>query len=263
MPTSPAYSAPSRWATFLEVRASWEALGLLGRLSDLRKAPRGDGRPLMLVPGFWADGYSMVPLRAFLRRLGYRVFDWGLGRNRGEVEEDIVALGGRVDEVFSVEGEPLTLIGWSLGGVLCREVARLQPDQVREVITFGTPVVGGPKYTALADWIVKRRQIDLPALEADILRRNRLGFKQPVTSVYSKADGIVGWTASLDTFNPQARNIEVKGSHLGFGVNPRVWLLIAETLASSPRSAAMSEAAAYGGPGGVGGGATARRCAGR
>ncbi|MEO1368654.1 MAG: alpha/beta fold hydrolase, partial [Acidobacteriota bacterium] len=220
-----------------------EAFGLLGRWSRLAAAPRGDGRPVVLVPGFMADGYSMAPLGAYLKRLGYRVLDWGLGRNRGYVEEDIVAFGDRVEAAFESSPEsPLTLIGWSLGGILCREVARLQPEMVREVITFGTPLVGGPKYTSLGEWIVKRRKIDLPMLEEDILRRNRLGITQPVTSIFSKSDGVVGWTASIDVFNGQARNVEVKGSHFGLGVNPAVWLTIAETLGVSHAGAAAGPA---------------------
>lgn len=233
-PAPPICEPPSRLATLMEVRAAIDGLGLFFRRSQLRQAPRGDGRPVLLVPGYLADGHSMAPLGRYLKSLGYHIVDWRLGRNHGDVEEDIARLEENVVQANQeLKAEPLTLIGWSLGGVLCREVARLQPERVREVITFGTPIVGGPKYTALARRFVRTRRLDLPSLEADIHRRNCLGFRQPVTSIYSKTDGVVGWKASVDSYNPQARNVEVRGSHLGLGVNPQVWTVIAETLAQS------------------------------
>ncbi|MEM9593372.1 MAG: hypothetical protein AAGD06_03885 [Acidobacteriota bacterium] len=229
----PECEPPSRLATFLEVRAPLDWLGVAFKLPQLARAPRGDGRPILLVPGYLADGLSMTPLRSFLRALGYRASDWGLGRNRGDVEDDIQRLGARTVEARAdFDGAPLTLIGWSLGGVLCREVARLFPDSVREVITFGTPIVGGPKYTAVADRMVREKGLDLPALEEDIHRRNRLGFPQAVTAIFSKSDGVVGWRSCVDCYNPQARNVEVRGSHVGLGINPEVWLTIARTLAN-------------------------------
>ncbi|MEM8931227.1 MAG: hypothetical protein AAGE94_08625 [Acidobacteriota bacterium] len=256
IPETPNCEAPSRLATLLEARAPLEVLGLAARLRSLAAAPRGDRRPVLLVPGYLADGYSMAPLGTFLKFLGYRVLDWGLGRNRGDVEEDILRLGGQVEKISEALGsealgsktlvsEPLTLIGWSLGGVLCREVARLYEPRVREVITFGTPIVGGPKYTAVAQMMVRLKDIDLPILEQDILRRNRLGLRQPVASIFSKSDGVVGWRSSVDVFNSQARNIEVTGSHLGLGLNAEVWLTIADLLATdaAPPEALRRDAA--------------------
>lgn len=228
----PICKAPSLLQTLHEVRAPLDALALVAKLPKLAAAPRGDGRAVMLVPGYLGDGYSMAPLRGYLGYLGYNTFDWGLGRNRGDVEDDIQRLGEKVVETSeSLDGEPLTLVGWSLGGVLCREVARLYAEQTQEVITIGTPIVGGPKYTALKRTFVRRKGIDLPELEKDIHRRNSLGIPQAVTSIYSKSDGIVGWRSSIDVYNPQANNLEVKGSHMTLGVNPRVWLSIAEILA--------------------------------
>ncbi|MDM7859233.1 alpha/beta fold hydrolase [Alteromonas sp. ASW11-36] len=117
----------------------------MATLPTLLSMPKGDGRPVLLAPGFMADKWSMRPLKGFLNKLGYEAYDWNLGRNNGDVDEDIVRLGRQTLELSSALDKPITLIGWSLGGVLCREVARLFPDVVREVITMGTPVTGGPK----------------------------------------------------------------------------------------------------------------------
>lgn len=228
----PSASPPSRLATLLELRAPLDWATILLRAPQLLSAPRGDGRPVMLLPGYGTDERSMRPLGAYLRFLGYDVYDWGLGRNRGHVDDYTIKAGQRaLDIQRDLDGKPLTLVGWSLGGVIAREVARLYEPQVREVITLGTPILGGPKYTAVADRFAKSADIDLDTFEREVHERNSIGIRQPVTSIYSKLDGVVGWRASLDTYNRQARNIEVHSSHFGIGANGRVWRLIAEILA--------------------------------
>jgi hypothetical protein len=140
-------------------------------------------------------------------------------------------LGNRVTAVSqALNGAKLTLIGWSLGGVLTREVARLFPDVVQAVLTLGTPIVGGPKFTSVGKSYANRNNIDLEEFELDVHRRNLMGLSQPITSIYSKSDGVVGWQASIDIYNKHAVNLEVTGSHMGLGVNPKVWLTIADVL---------------------------------
>lgn len=149
----------------------------------------------------------------------------------GKVNTDMLRLGSRVESISDeLGGAKVTLIGWSLGGVLTREVARLFPDVVKEVITLGTPIVGGPKFTSVGKSYAKLNDIDLDEFELDVHQRNAIGLTQPVTSIYSKSDGVVGWQASVDIYNPHAINLEVPGSHMGLGVNPKVWLLIADIL---------------------------------
>lgn len=226
----PQYRPPSRLATLLEMRAPLDGMLLALRLPQLLTAPRGDGRPIMLAPGYRADEVSMWPLKRFLRRLGYDVHDWGLGRNTGNVEQLTGIARDRVSEIHDArDGEAVTLIGWSLGGTIMREVARQEPDTVREIITLGSPIVGGPKYTAVGMQFAGRT--DLDALETEIHRRNSIGLTQPVTSIYSKLDGVVNWQASVDVYNPQATNIEVYSSHFGLGINANVWRHIADVLA--------------------------------
>lgn len=187
----------------------------------------------MLLPGYGTDEAAMRPLGRYLRFLGYDVYDWGLGRNLGKVNEYTQLVGDRVRELHDeLGGVSLTLIGWSLGGVIARETARLFEPFVREVITLGTPILGGPKYTAAAERFAKANNLDLDAFEKEVHARNSAGIRQPITSIYSKLDGVVGWRASIDVYNEHARNIEVSSSHFGIGANGRVWQLIAETLAA-------------------------------
>ncbi|MEM7611157.1 MAG: alpha/beta fold hydrolase [Pseudomonadota bacterium] len=230
----PVCRPPSRLATLSELRAPLDAFTLLWQLPTLLHAPRGDGRPIVLAPGFRADESSMWPLKRFLRRIGYDAYDWSLGRNQGDVERQTAALCRRVDTLFDDCGqEPVTLIGWSLGGVVAREVARLRPETVREVITMGTPIIGGPKYTAVGARYARERGLEMDMFEAEVHERNSIGITQPVTSIYSKLDGVVGWEASVDVYNDQARNIPVLSSHFGLGVNATVWRRIADILAAS------------------------------
>ena len=128
-------------------------------------------------------------------------------------------------------GQAFTLIGWSLGGIIAREVARLSPHLVREVITMGTPIIGGPKYTTPGQRYAQSANIKLDQFEREVHQRNSIGFDQPLTVLYSDRDGIVGPDIARDIYNPQARNIRVDGGHMGMGFNPKVWRIIADTLA--------------------------------
>jgi hypothetical protein len=180
-----------------------------------------------------ASDKSMWPLKQYLKFLGYQVFDANMGRNKGNVNKDTQRLGERCEAASTESGTTVTLIGWSLGGVLTREAARLFPSSVREVITLGTPIIGGPKFTTIGQIFANSQKLDLHEFELFVHQRNSLGLDQPITSIYSKTDGVVGWEASIDIYNKQARNIEVVSSHLGLGVHPKVWRIIADTMANN------------------------------
>ena len=230
-----ALERPADLLALLEARAPLEGLGLLAAWPYLALMPRGDGRPVVLAPGYGAGDGAMYPLFRYLQWLGYSMHHWGLGRNRGNVGEYVRKLTARVSDLKAEsDGARVTLIGWSLGGVIMREIARDRPDLVREVITLGTPIIGGPKYTRVAKVFAGRHNIDLEHLEREIHRRNLQPIACPLTSVYSKSDGIVAWRASIDTYNPQARNIRVTSSHLGLVFNPLAWRVVALTLAGKP-----------------------------
>ena len=136
---APECRPPSRLNTLLEVRAPIDWMTVALRVPGLLFAPKGDGRPIMLSPGFMADEYSMRPLKLFLQYLGYNVYDWGLGRNLGDVDADIARASVTLQVIAEEHDAPVTVIGWSLGGVICRELARLCANEVREVITIARP----------------------------------------------------------------------------------------------------------------------------
>ena len=217
---------------YLESRALLEFGSLLPNAGKLRTAPRGDGRKVVLLPGFWADDRSTWPLAQFLRYLGYHAEGWGLGRNHGDPESDARRLVQRLDD-FGGGDEPITLIGWSLGGVVARRTAMLRPNAVREIITMGTPVEGGPKYTTTGAYYARVKGMDLDAFEEHVHEVNQNRLQVPLTVIFSRSDAVVGWRAAIDRYNPQARHVEVRGSHIGLGFSPKVWLAIARTLDAS------------------------------
>jgi pimeloyl-ACP methyl ester carboxylesterase len=195
----PQLSKPTLLDILSEVRAPFEFASVVLHIRALSKAPIGDARAVMLVPGYLADDYSMRPLGTFLKYLGYDVYYTEMGRNMGKVNTDMLRLGDRVGAVSrGLNGEKITLIGWSLGGVLTREAARLFPSIIQEVLTLGTPIVGGPKFTSVGKRYAKANNINLEKFELDVHQRNSIGLTQPVTSIYSKSDGVVGWQASVD-----------------------------------------------------------------
>jgi pimeloyl-ACP methyl ester carboxylesterase len=127
-------------------------------------------------------------------------------------------------------GMPVRLVGWSLGGVLAREVARDRPELVAQVITMGTPVVGGPKYTSLARFF-RLRGYDIDAIAAESEARARQPIPTQITAIYSRRDGIVAWQACIDRVNPNVEHVEVPTAHAGLGFDIRVWRIIADRLA--------------------------------
>ena len=199
------------------------------QLPRLAAAPRGSGEPVLVFPGFGGGDGSTGLLRRYLRYLGYDVQGWGLGTNRGNVPELLEQLLQLVGESAERTGQPLRLVGWSLGGYLAREVARDLPDCVDRVVTMGSPVVGGPRYTLTAP-IYRLGGTDFDAIEAAIREREAVPLKVPVRAIYSRRDGIVSWEACIDRVSTCVEHIEVDASHIGMGVNPRVLDLVADAL---------------------------------
>lgn len=229
--------APGKALKYLETRALIEGAAILPAAPWLLTQPRGEKRKIVVIPGFLFADRSTWPLRRYLKHLGYDALPWGFGRNMGHPERDAERLAEHLKTVRR-DGEPITLIGWSLGGVIARLVARHDPQLVREIITLGTPVEGGPKYTVAGDNLARRRGINLDAIEHRVHAINSEGLDRPITVIYSRSDGIVHWRAAIDRYNAQARHIRVSSSHIGLGVNPLVWRIVARVL----RGSALSEA---------------------
>jgi pimeloyl-ACP methyl ester carboxylesterase len=225
-----ALSAPAPAALLGEIATVFELPRLLLRAAQLLRLDAGVGGPVLVLPGFGADDASTSVLRAFLRRIGFDARGWGLGRNGGDVEALLEPVRGAVHRLADQTGGPVQLVGWSLGGVLARETARDAPHAVRQVITLGTPVVGGPKYTSVGARYAALG-FDLDALEAAVAARHCQPIAAPVTAVYSRADGIVAWRACIDPWTPDVEHVEVGSTHIGLGIDPDVYRIVAERLA--------------------------------
>jgi len=227
----PSGSPPAR-AVLAELGSGLAAARLAGALPRLLTAPRGDAHPVVDIPGWKAPELSGAPLRAYLRALGYDARGWGFGTNTGDPRRDVERLTRRVLELVDDSGSTVSLVGWSLGGVIAREVARRHPEAVRRVITYGTPVVGGPRFTAVA------RAYGPDAGGAARTVAERLDAESPIqvplTVVFTRRDGIVSWEACIDRFSPHAEHVEVSSTHIGMGLDPDVWRLVADRLASGP-----------------------------
>ncbi len=235
---APWASVPSAMDFPIPGPAAWlrEGLGLLElprlllRFPELARLPRGSGQPVMVLPGFGAGDASTLVLQSYLRLLGYRVQGWRMGINTGRVSALLPRVQRRVARLAEAAGEPVRLIGWSLGGVFARETARASPELVRRVITMGSPIVGGPKYTA-ARRVYRQQGVDLDAVEAAIEVREATPIRVPITAIWSRADGIVAWQACVDRRSPDVENVEVSATHLGLGFAADVYRVIADRLA--------------------------------
>lgn len=228
---------PRRPPTVLDVlaesRVAWSWLQARRQgLKVLDGLPRGHGQPVMLLPGYGADESHMQTLLERLQALGYNARHWGEGRNHGMIHRLIPALSARIKDWAVEAGQPVHLIGWSLGGYITRELARENPELVASVITLGSPAVGGPKYTITAP-IYRRKGFDLDEIEADMAKRDHLPIRCPLTVVFSKRDGVVSWPACLDRKTAHARHVEVNCAHFAQPLDAGVLAVIAGALATA------------------------------
>lgn len=221
--------APPWWRLAVEVASPLEAARLLAATPRLRSMPRGDGRIVIDIPGWRAPEVSGLPVRRYLSWLGYDARGWGLGTNTGDPARDAKLLLETVVELEAQSGRAVSLVGWSLGGVIAREVARRRPDLVHRVITYGTPVVGGPSYTAVAGRYTHEARQDATRVTARLDADRPI--RVPLTVIYTRRDGIVHWRACLDRVSPDVEHIEVRSTHIGLGVDPDVWAVVAQRLA--------------------------------
>jgi pimeloyl-ACP methyl ester carboxylesterase len=223
---------PGLLGTVQELRLPLDMLRWAPQWLRLQRQPTNTPRTLMLLPGFGAGDRSMRVLGSYLRGCGHDVHDWGLGRNTGQVRKLLAAMDKRLMSLHQQAGSRVVLVGWSLGGYLARELARNQPRAVRKVITLGSPVIGGPRFTAVAAWY-KARGYDLSSMEREVAARFDVPLRVPVAAVYSKRDGVVAWQACIDHWSPQVRHIEVSETHLGLGFAPQVMTIVAQEAQSN------------------------------
>lgn len=200
----------------------------LGSRPLLHRMPRSDGHPVLVMPGLGADDVSTRPLRRLLRQLGYYSHGWRQGRNTGRFGLD-ERLRKRLLGAHKLHGRKISLVGWSLGGIYARELARAEPDIVRSVITLGSPFAGTSHSSNAARvyrWLSGRNSAGKsPA-------RSRVEpLPVPSTAIYTRADGVVAWQTCMEAAGPQTESIAVYGSHCGLGHNPTVLYVVADRLA--------------------------------
>lgn len=226
---------PSAWLALTDLPRALGELAVLPLAQPiLKSAPRGDGHSVLVLPGFLATDASTGVMRRFLQGQGYDVHAWELGRNLGPraIGREGEKLIARLRAVHETTGEKVSLVGWSLGGVMARIIARRAPETVRQVITLGSPFAGSPKATTIwrAYELLTGQKVD------DEHTRSQLAASMtpspvPSTAIYSREDGIVAWQNCVEPEGENTDNIEVHGSHCGLGVNAAALYAVADRLA--------------------------------
>lgn len=237
----PSIPRPSLLHMFSEGRSLIELSVFGAALPFLKRAPAGDGHPVMVLPGFLASDISTQPLRSFLKGKGYETYGWELGRNLGTHivgGEQVLSdkLINRVIELSIIHNTKVSLVGWSLGGILARELARIIPDCVRQVITLGSPFNGPHGSSSAVEKLFELINGNVSQSNPDVLKKMVLPPPVPNSAIYSKSDGVVHWKACVNhriEAHHQAENIRVRGSHSGLGHNPQVVWIIANRLSQA------------------------------
>ncbi len=198
----------------------------------LATAPRGDGHGVLALPGLLASDASMLPLRRYLGWLGYDVRGWDLGRNRGPTEKVLAGMPEAILAHAERTGRPVSLVGWSLGGIYAREMARRHSPQIRQVITLGSPFARhDPRQNRAHGPYQRFSHLHAPGARVPSPEERARPIVALSTSVYSRLDGIVPWQACLEPETERHQNVEVRCSHIGFGFDPATLWLIADRLA--------------------------------
>ena len=225
---------PNLFLLAMEFRAPWEMGSLLLSWPLLQRAPEGDGHSVIVFPGLSAGDTTTVPLRQFLTGRGYDVQGWRQGLNLGPREGVLDNAKQQLADTFAATGRKVSLVGWSLGGIYARELAKQMPDKVRCAITLGTPFAGSPRSTNA--WriyqLASGRNVEHEAQNYALAEAPPV----PTTSIYTRTDGVVAWQGSIQAptpLNPQTENIEVFASHIGIGMNPSALWAVADRLAQS------------------------------
>jgi pimeloyl-ACP methyl ester carboxylesterase len=198
----------------------------------LSRAQSGDGHPVLVLPGFLADDATTVLLRCHLRSLGYATRGWHLGRNIGPTPAIIRGMRQSLDDLTDEHGRRVSVIGWSLGGVYARELARVAPDQIRQAVTLGSPFrLTSLGQTRTARLYARYRPRHEPRYQVPPYTVTDDPLSVPSTAIYTRGDGIVAWQTCVQPAGPLRENIEVRGSHCGLGHNPAVAYAVGDRLA--------------------------------
>lgn len=208
---------PGLFSRLGELRVFLELGSIVPSLPALMHAPRGDGHPVLVLPGVLTSDGSTVVLRRYLQALGHSVHPWKLGLNWGPSSEVRDGVRKRLEELSNRYQRRVSIVGWSLGGIFAREIAREQPTLIRQIITLASPFSAGYRMDG--------------SFDPELGKRMRKAPPVPCTAIYSKSDGVVPWESCREDEGPETDNIEVQATHLGMSVNPLVLWAIADRLA--------------------------------
>lgn len=222
-------NAPGVVRLALELRAPWELGASLAAYPFMGVAPRGDGHPVMVFPGLAAGDFTTLAIRHFLHGRGFAVHAWEQGLNFGPRPGVLEACVEKVRQLRDETGRTVSLVGWSLGGVYAREIAKMLPSDVRSVVTLGSPFTGSHKATNA--WRVYQLVSGEKEIDAERFATLRARPSMPTTSIFSRTDGVVAWHCSMEEETDRSENIEVHASHVGMGLNPTALYAIADRLA--------------------------------
>jgi pimeloyl-ACP methyl ester carboxylesterase len=231
--TARAMRAPSALLMMLEARAPWEMAAGWAAAPWLSRLHAGDGHPVIVYPGLGASARSTALLRRFLADCGYTPYDWALGTNRGPHSGMLEDCAQRLDTIARRHNSKVSLIGWSLGGLYAREIAKRATAQTRCVVTLGSPFSGDPGANNAAQLY---RRLSGRSPNNDPVRRAELrrAPSVPTTSIYSRSDGVVAWQCSLNDEAAHTENIEIPSSHIGMGAHPMALHAIGDRLRQDP-----------------------------
>lgn len=224
---------PSRFLMLAEARAVFELGSFMALRGLLGHLPKGDGHPVLVLPGFMAGDASTRPMRGLLDSLGYESHGWGLGRNVRIDAAREMEMNDLLSRIADDSGRTVSIIGWSLGGVFAREIAKAHPDKVRLVISLGSPISNDRSATNASRLFEYLNGKEPEPVRAGRYRDLETAPPVPTTSILTKTDGIVAWRGSVQKGGHQTENIEVLASHCGLGVNPSVMVAIADRLAQA------------------------------
>ncbi|MEP3420308.1 MAG: alpha/beta fold hydrolase [Erythrobacter sp.] len=237
---------PNRFWTWSEGRAMFEFASFYAMRPLLSTLPKGDGHPVLTLPGFMATNSSTRPMRGLLKQLGYDAHGWNSGRNVRVNEELIGKLEEQINRLADDSGRKVSLVGWSLGGVLARELAKLVPEKVRIVVSLGSPISDDRGHTNAARLFKFFNGEEPESLRDGQFRGLDIAPPVPTTSILTKTDGVVHWRGSVQdphkTNGHPSENIAVYASHCGLGVNPSVMIALADRLAQKEGEWAPFEA---------------------
>lgn len=216
MPNNPPVPALKHYFGEARIVTDW----MRGRLSERRLAATypGDGRAIIVIPGLFTSDARTAMLRRVLKRAGYRTYGWGLGRNMPIKADILERFGVRVNEIVTREGGPVTLIGWSLGGLIARAYANTSPDQIAKVITLGSPFSDDPR--ANRAWpiyeLVADHRVDAPPLAFDRSAKPPV----PTTAIWSARDGIISVESARGLDHERDEEVEIRCGHFAMSTAP-------------------------------------------